>query len=179
PASGSFSASWWLRPPNSYRPSCTRFGKGIRSWPRPPGLISCDPYPATTSRSPAEYARSPAPTEVTTARWSPHVSSICLPDGARGRASRATGGVPVSAHPREQVVADPQRVGHCRERRVHGPDAGEDARVDDVDVVELVGAAVPVHGRRGRIDPAAAGARLVRHAGHRDLVLHVREPVQE
>src|SRR6185437_12722366 len=142
----------------------------MSSWPWPAGLIRSASNPSTTSRPPAEYARSPAPTRVTTARWSPHVSSIWVPDGARGRASRATGGASVSAHPRQQVVADAQRVGHRRERRVHGPDTGEDARVDDVEVVELVRAAVAVDRRCGRIVAAAAGARLVRHARHRDLV---------
>ncbi len=39
--------------------------------------------------------------------------------------------------PVEQVVADPKRVGHRRQRRVDRPDAREDARVDDVEVVEL------------------------------------------
>ena len=48
------------------------------------------------------------------------------------------------AQPLEQVVADPQPVGHRRQRRVHRADAGEEARVDDVEVVELVRPAVRV-----------------------------------
>ena len=53
------------------------------------------------------------------------------------------------AEPLEQVVADPQRVRHRGQRRVDRADAREDARVDDVEVVELVRSAVGVqHGRR-------------------------------
>src|SRR5215468_7056827 len=32
----------------------------------------------------------------------------------------------------QQVVPDAQRVGHCGERRVHGTDAGKEARVDNI-----------------------------------------------
>src|SRR3954469_18381784 len=67
--------------------------------------------------------------------WSPGM------DGLRGR----DGG----AEPLEQVVADAQGVGHRRQRRVHGADAREEARVDDVEVVHLMGAAVRVHHRGG------------------------------
>src|SRR5690242_16047195 len=35
----------------------------------------------------------------------------------------------------EQMIADPQRVGHRGERRVDGADAREEAGVDDVQVV--------------------------------------------
>ena len=47
----------------------------------------------------------------------------------------------------EEVVADPEGVGHRRQRRVHRADAREEARVDDVQVVELVGLAVGVEDR--------------------------------
>jgi hypothetical protein len=46
------------------------------------------------------------------------------------------------------VVADAEGVRHRGQRRVHGPDAREEARVDDVQVVELVGLAVDVEDRR-------------------------------
>src|SRR5690242_11042575 len=68
---------------------------------------------------------------------------------------------PSGAEALEKVVADPQRVGHGRQGRVHGADAGEEARVDDVEVVDLVRAAVGVEHRGGRIAPEAAGAGLV------------------
>src|SRR6188474_562458 len=49
----------------------------------------------------------------------------------------------------DEVLADPDRVGHGGERRVHRADAGEEARVDHVEVVELVRLAVGIeHGRR-------------------------------
>src|SRR3954451_17136680 len=54
------------------------------------------------------------------------------------------------AEPREQAVADAQGVGHRGQRRVDGADAREEARVDDVEVVELVHAAVAVEHGRGR-----------------------------
>src|SRR4029453_16701894 len=50
----------------------------------------------------------------------------------------------------EQVVANAERVGHRRQRGVHRADAREEARVDDIEVVELVRLAVGVeHRRRG------------------------------
>ena len=77
------------------------------------------------------------------------------------------------AHAVEQVVADAQGVGHRGERGVHRPDAREAARVDDVEVVDLVRAAVRVeHGLR-RVGAEAAGPGLVRAARDRDLVLEV------
>ncbi len=84
-----------------------------------------------------------------------------------------------SAHPLEQVVADAERVGHRGQRRVHGADAREEAGVDDVEVVELVGPAVAVEHRRRRVGAEPAGAGLVGAAGDRDVVLHVREPVDQ
>ena len=59
----------------------------------------------------------------------------------------------------EQVVAHPQRVGHRRQRRVDRADAREEAGVDDVEVVDLVRAAVGVEHRRRRVEAEAAGAR--------------------
>ena len=56
------------------------------------------------------------------------------------------------AEPLEQVVADAQRVGHRRQRRVHGARGREEAGVDDVEVVEVVGLAVDVErGRAGSV----------------------------
>src|SRR4029450_5222937 len=79
----------------------------------------------------------------------------------------------------EQVIADAERVGHRRQRGGHRADAREEARVDDVEVVELVRLAVGVEHRRLGIGAEAAGARLVRHAADADLVLHVEVPRDE
>ena len=57
------------------------------------------------------------------------------------RRSAVSSGTPMRS---QQVVADAQRVGHRGQRRVHRADAREEARVDDVEVVDLVGAAVGV-----------------------------------
>src|SRR5438270_9315982 len=73
----------------------------------------------------------------------------------------------------EQVVADPQPVRHRRQRGVHRADAREEARVDDVQVVELVGLARGVEHRAAGVVPEPDGAGLVRAARDRDLVLEV------
>src|SRR5262245_61447829 len=75
-------------------------------------------------------------------------------------------GVRGSGEPLGEVLADADRVRHRRQRRVHGADAREEAGVDDVEVVELVGLAVDVEDRRLRIRAEAARARLMRHAGN-------------
>ena len=61
------------------------------------------------------------------------------------------GGVGAGAEPLEQVVADAQGVRHRGQRRVHGARRREEARVDDVEVVDLVRAAVDVEHRRRRV----------------------------
>src|SRR5262245_22167278 len=81
--------------------------------------------------------------------------------------------VPRSLDALEQVVADAERVGHGRQRWVHRADAWKEARVDDVEVVELVRLAVGVEDRRLRVGAEAARAGLVCHAADPDLVLHI------
>ena len=89
------------------------------------------------------------------------------------RRSRQARFAALRAHPLEQVVADAQRVGHRGQRRVDRSDAREEARVDHVEVVELVGPAVHVqHGCPG-VGAEAAGAGLVRHPCDRDGGLEV------
>src|SRR5947207_1954415 len=46
--------------------------------------------------------------------------------------------------PLEEMIADAQRVGHGGKSRVHGARGGEEAGVDDVEVVDVVGFAVEV-----------------------------------
>ena len=96
--------------------------------------------------------------------WDASVNAIWA--RAHGTGSTASTCAPVRdsalmpcAEPFEQVVADAQGVGHRRERRVHGADAREEAGVDHVEVVDLVGPAVGVeHRRRGvGAEPARAG----------------------
>ena len=98
----------------------------------------------------------------------------------RRRSWRAWSSVLMTPPPRElgldacasrrsmQVVADAQRVRHRGERRVHGAARGEEARVDDVEVVEVVRLAVDVERRGRRIGrrsaPCRTGARR-RRAG--------------
>ena len=98
----------------------------------------------------------------------PRTTTCSRPSPDSGGSGRLRG-----AEALEQVVADAQGVGHRGQRRVHGADAREEARVDDVEVVELVGLAVGVEHRRRRVGAEPARARLVRDARDRDLVLHV------
>ena len=70
----------------------------------------------------------------------------------------------MSVHPFEQVVAHAQRVGHDRQRRVHRAARREEAAVDDVEVVEIVGLAVGIERRRLRVVAEADRAVLMRHA---------------
>src|SRR3954466_11238954 len=56
-----------------------------------------------------------------------------------------------SCQPLVDPVADAKRVGDDRECRVHGADRREEARVDDVEVVDFVRLAVDVEDRRRRI----------------------------
>jgi hypothetical protein len=72
------------------------------------------------------------------------------------------------------VVADAQRVGHRGERRVHRAGGREAARVDDVEVVDVVCLAGDVEDRRARIGPEAHRAALVRDARERDALVEDR-----
>src|SRR5690606_36105352 len=81
--------------------------------------------------------------------------------GPAGRWLRRTSYRHPGAHSFEQVVTDPQRVRHGREGRVHRANARKETRVHDVEVVDLVRAAVDVEHRGGRIRAEATGPGLV------------------
>ena len=59
------------------------------------------------------------------------------------------------------MVSNPDSVGHRGQRRVDRADAREEARVDDVQVVDLVRPAIGVQNRRGGIGSEPDRARLV------------------
>src|SRR4051794_10479572 len=84
-----------------------------------------------------------------------------------------------SAESFDQVVPDPQGIGDGRERRVHRADAGEEARVDDVEVVDLVGPAVDVQGGGSRVGAEPDGAGLVGGRPDRHALVHVDAVVQQ
>src|ERR1043166_1004308 len=73
----------------------------------------------------------------------------------------------------DEVVADAKRVGHDRERRIDGAARWEEARVDDVEIVEIVGLAVGVERRRPGVAAEADRAVLMRHAGERNALSDV------
>src|SRR5262245_13560442 len=86
--------------------------------------------------------RSMSETVMPTVSTEPAIGS----DAARGpeagtyQATNATrtSSVRMSVHPLQQVVTNAQRIGHDRQRRVHGPARGEKAAVHDVEVVHVV-----------------------------------------
>src|SRR3954462_8119746 len=104
---------------------------GTSSMPRPTS--------PTRAGKVSSFARSPVAPKMTRAS-----TRSLMPSTPRPRPRR-------SAQAFAQVVADPQGVGDRRERRVHRTDAGEEAGVDDVEVVHLVRPAVDVQGRGGRV----------------------------
>ena len=64
-------------------------------------------------------------------------------------------------------------VGDDGEGWVYGAGGGEEAGVDDVEVVELVGLAVDVEDRRGGVVAEAEGAVLMADAFERDALFEV------
>src|SRR3954468_23103317 len=83
------------------------------------------------------------------------------------------------AQPLADVVAGPQRVGDGGQRGVHGADAGEEAGVHHVEVVQLVGLAHRVErgGRGIRAEPDRAG--LVRGGTDRHRLVQVDAVVEQ
>src|SRR4051812_8162656 len=79
----------------------------------------------------------------------------------------------MSVQPLGDVVADAKRVGDRGEGGVHGSDAREEARVDDVEVVDVVRLAVHVEHGAVRIGPEADGAGLVRGRADRHPLVQV------
>ena len=73
-------------------------------------------------------------------------------------------------HPFDQMVADAERVRHDRQRRIHGRARGEEAAVDDVQIVDLVRLAVDIQSRGFRVVPEANGPVLMRDAGQGNAV---------
>ncbi len=63
------------------------------------------------------------------------------------------------------MIADAQRIGNGRQRRIHRADAGKETRVHDVEIVEFVRLAVHVQHRIVRVGAEPAGAGLMRDTG--------------
>src|SRR2546428_7539349 len=84
-----------------------------------------------------------------------------------------------SAEPLGQLVYDAQRVGHDRERGIHSSRRGEEARVDDVEIVQIVSLAIAVERGGARIVAEADGSVLVRDARERDALADVEAAREE
>src|SRR6185295_244460 len=86
---------------------------------------------------------------VLAARWRRRASSVLATVIAAVPRKPATSPSPIAVEildggveAIDEMVADAQGIGHRGQRRVHGAAGGEEARVDDVEVVEVVGLAV-------------------------------------
>ena len=103
--------------------------------------------------------------------WKPSVNAIC--DRAHGTGSTASD--VTCLHFRPSMRCSPTRIALADdgERRVHRTDTREEARVDNVEVVDLVRLAVGVQAPTAGIVAEAGGTGLVRDAGHRDAHVHV------
>src|ERR1043166_7076960 len=74
----------------------------------------------------------------------------------------------------QKMIADPQRVGHRCQSRIHRADAREETGVHHVEVVELVRLAVGIEHRSLWVLAEAASPGLVRDTTNADLILHVQ-----
>ena len=71
------------------------------------------------------------------------------------------------------MVADPQRVGDDRQRRVYRSARRKKAAIDDIKVVDLVRPAIDVERRRFRVMPEADRTVLVTGAGDRQALTEI------
>ena len=74
---------------------------------------------------------------------------------------------------RDQVVADTQRVCDDRERWIHGRDAWEKTRIDDVEVIDVMSLAILIQYGCGRVGAEPASACLMTDASDWDLFTQV------
>src|SRR5262249_23579409 len=79
------------------------------------------------------------------------------------------------AEPLEDVIADPECICHRCKRWVDGTRGGKEARVDDIEVVEVVSLALGVQYRRRGIGAETRGPACVGYARERDLLIEYRE----
>ena len=87
----------------------------------------------------------------------------------RGAGLRVAGGSDALG----DVIAHAQRVRDDRQGGVHRTDRGHEAAVHHVEVVQVVGLAVHVEDRGGRVGPEARRARLVRGGGGVECLVQV------
>ena len=78
-----------------------------------------------------------------------------------------------SRQPLQQVIGHTDRIGDRGEGRVHRSDADEEARVHDIQIVELMSLAVDIQYRGLRIGSEPARPGLVGTAGDRNVCLHI------
>ena len=72
------------------------------------------------------------------------------------------------------VIADAQRVRDDRQGRVHRADRGHEAAVHHVEVVQVVGLAVHIEDRGGRVGPEAGCAGWVGRGGGVERLVQVK-----
>src|SRR5215469_569295 len=77
-------------------------------------------------------------------------------------------------HPFDEVIPDSERIGHNCEGRIDGGTGREEAAVNDVKIVKLVGFAMYVERGSFWIAPEPNGSVLVRYAGQRNPVADIQ-----
>ena len=70
-------------------------------------------------------------------------------------------------HPLQNVIANPQRIGDDRQAGIHGATGGEEAAVDDIKIVDVVGFAVDIQRAGERVIVRSARCR----SGERRLLM--------
>ena len=72
-----------------------------------------------------------------------------------------------------EVIPYPNRIGNGGKRGVHRSDAREEAGIHHIEIVEVVGLAIDIQHRSGRIITEAASAGLVAHGGNGHGALNI------
>src|SRR5688500_4780540 len=103
----------------------------------------------------------------------PPVASPSTRSSMASARARVTTSRRMLAEPPRKVLTDPEGVGHDGQGRIDGGAGGKERRVDDVQVVDLVRAAVRVQRGRCRIVAESHRSVLVSDAGERDPLSQV------
>src|SRR6185437_9422459 len=86
---------------------------------------------------------------------------------------------PWSSQPLRYSIGDPQGVGNDGQRRVDGTDRGKEARISDIEVIQLVRLAVEVQHGGGGIGAEARRSSLMRRAAHGNVFAEVERAMEK
>src|SRR5271166_750932 len=99
----------------------------------------------------------------------PSLRNALLRSTARSRSFRDA-----RAQTLQNVIAHPQRIGHDRQRRIHGRARREEAAIHDVEILKIMGLAIYVQRRGFGIMPKADGAVLMSDARQRNALSDIQ-----